>query len=86
MTVFDRSLANSEYPCIEDVDRNLWLPVLDIGVAAVLVRGDSKRLPSLGMALHEAPLSISTAIQASPGRIWMRAGCMNRAALLRYKL
>lgn len=84
MTVFDRSLANSENPCNEDVDRNLWLPVLDIG-GTVLVRGASKRLPSLGLDQQVAPLSISTAIQASPGRIWRRAVCVNRAVLLQYK-
>lgn len=82
MTVFDRSLANSEYP-IEDVDRNLLLPVLDIG-GTVLVRGASKRLPSLGLALQVAPLSIST-IPASPGRIWRQAVCVNRVALFLYK-
>lgn len=80
MTVFDRSLANSENPCIEDVERNLLLPVLDIG-GTVLVRGASKRLPSLGLAMQVAPLSISAAIPASPGRIWRRAACANRAAL-----
>lgn len=77
MTVFDRSLAISENPCNEDVDRNLWLPVLDIG-STVLVRGASKRLLSLGLDLQVAPLSISTAIQASPGRIRRRVceqGC-----------
>lgn len=83
MTVFDRSLANSENPCIEDVERNLRLPVLDIG-GTVLVRGASRRLPILGLALQVAPLSISTAIPASPGRIWRRAVCVNRAALFPY--
>ena len=68
MTVFDLSLANSEKPCIEDVERNLRLPVLlqDIG-GTVLVTGASNKLPSLGLALQVAPLSISTAIPASPG-------------------
>lgn len=84
MTVFDRSLAISENPCIEDVDRNLWLPVLDIG-GTVLVRVAEKSLPSLGLALQVAPLSISTAILASPGRIWRRAVCVNRAVLFPYK-
>lgn len=75
MTVFDRSLANSENPCIEEVDRNLRLSVLDIG-GAVLVTGASKRLPSLGLALPAAPLSISTAIDFSPGRITRRGVCV----------
>lgn len=84
MTVFDRSLASSEKPCIEDVDRNLWLPVLAIG-GTVLLRGASKRLPSLVLDLQVAPLSISTALQASPGRIWRWAVCVNRPALFQYK-
>lgn len=84
MTVFDRSLTSSEYPCNEDVDRSLWPPVPSIG-DIVLVRGDSKRLPSLGLDLQVEPLSISTAIQASPGRIWRGAVCANRTALFQYK-
>lgn len=72
MTVFDRSLANSENPCIEDVDRNLRLSVCDIS-GTVWVVGASKRLPSLGLTLQVAPVSISTALPASAGRIWRRA-------------
>lgn len=69
----ERSLASSEKPCIEDVERNLRLPVFQNG-DTVLVRGDSRRLPSLGLDLQVAALSISTVTQASPGRIWKGTG------------
>lgn len=85
MTVFDRSRAISEYPCIEDVDRNLWLPVPASG-GTVLVAGASKKVPSLGLALLAAPLSISAATPARARRIWRWAVCANRAALGRVVL
>lgn len=84
MTVFERSLASSENPCADDVDRNLRFPVPDI-CGNVLVAGASKRLLSLGLALMVTPLNICAAIFVSPGRIWSGGVSVNRAALFSYK-
>lgn len=51
---------------MEEVERSL--PEPDTG-GSVLVTGASRRLPSLGLELRVAPLSISA---ASPDSIWRR--------------